>query len=223
MTAPLIEVKNLKKVYATGDILVEAVKDVSLTISAGEFIVLMGPSGSGKSTLMNLLALLDAPTSGRYQFSGQNIQSFDEDYRAVLRNNLIGFVFQQFHLLPRTSALDNVRLPLVYAGQSRLRQRQKAFAMLKKVGLSERANHKPNELSGGQQQRVSIARALVNDPKIIFCDEPTGNLDSKTSKEIMDLLKTLHLEGRTIIMVTHEHDIAAYAEKILQMKDGIIL
>lgn len=220
----LIKVHRLKKIYNTGgDVGIAAVRDVDLTIAEGDFVALMGPSGSGKSTLMNLLAFLDAPTSGEYEFAGMNIATFDADYRAELRNNLIGFVFQQFHLLPRTTALENVRLPLVYAKVRRSEQIERAYEMLKRVGLAERIYHRPNELSGGQQQRVSIARALINNPKVIFCDEPTGNLDSRTSIEIMEIIKTLHAEGRTIIMVTHESNIAQYAARILHMKDGQIL
>lgn len=219
----LIHIKDIKKTYRTGDVTVEAVRGVTLRVNEGEFIALMGPSGSGKSTLMNLLAFLDAPTAGSYEFAGRNISSFDNDYLAELRNATIGFVFQQFHLLPRTSALDNVRLPLLYARTPRNKQLQQARGALEKVGLLDRIDHKPNELSGGQQQRVSIARALVNEPRIIFCDEPTGNLDSKTAHEIMQLFKKLHEEGRTIIMVTHEDDIAAYARRVIHLKDGKII
>lgn len=221
MTAtPFIHVENLRKTYMAGDVAVHALRGVDVSIAEGSFVAIMGASGSGKSTLMNLLAFLDAPTGGTYEFSGMNITSFDEDYLAALRNSTIGFVFQQYHLLPRTNALDNVRLPLMYAGMPRRTQRERAYAMLKKVGLDDRWAHKPNELSGGQQQRVSIARALVNDPKVLFCDEPTGNLDSKTAHEIMEMLSVLHREGRTIVMVTHEDDIARYAERIIHMKDG---
>lgn len=220
---PVINARHLCKTYFSGDVAVDAVRDVSLTIREGEFVALMGPSGSGKSTLMNLLAFLDAPTSGSYEFAGINITSFNEDYRASLRNQMIGFIFQQFHLLPRTSALDNVRLPLVYAGSSRCEQRERAYELLLKVGLGERIYHRPNELSGGQQQRVSIARALAHRPKVLFCDEPTGNLDSKTSQEIMEIIKGLYEEGNTIIMVTHEEGIAEYARRTLHMKDGQII
>lgn len=216
----LIHVENLRKTYMAGDVAVHALRGVDVTIAEGSFVAIMGASGSGKSTLMNLLAFLDAPTSGTYEFAGMNITSFDEDYLAELRNATIGFIFQQYHLLPRTNALDNVRLPLMYAGVPRRTQRERAYAMLQKVGLDNRWAHNPNELSGGQQQRVSIARALVNDPKVLFCDEPTGNLDSQTAHEIMEILSTLHHEGRTIVMVTHEDDIAKYAEHIIHMKDG---
>ncbi len=216
----LIEVKKLKKTYLSGELEVPALRGVTLTIDEGEFIAIMGVSGSGKSTFMNLLAFLDIPTSGTYHFGGENIENFNDDYLAELRNATIGFVFQQFYLLPRTTAVDNVRIPLMYAGVSRKEQFQRAEDALKKVGLKNRMSHTPNELSGGQQQRVSIARAIVNDPKVIFCDEPTGNLDSKTAKEIMGILIKMHKEGRTIIMVTHEKDIAAYAERKMYMKDG---
>jgi putative ABC transport system ATP-binding protein len=219
----LIEVRNLKKTYWNGAVAVRAVRGVNLDIREGEFVALMGQSGSRKSTLMNLLAFLDAPSSGQYRFAGQNTTGFDAAYRAVLRNQLIGFVFQQFFLLPRTSSVDNVRLPLLYNGVSRREQTRRAVAMLEKVGLGDRLEHRPNELSGGQQQRVSIARALVNDPKVLFCDEPTGNLDSETSAEIMAIFNALHREGKTIVMVTHEDDIAAHAERIIRMKDGKIL
>lgn len=219
----LITLTHIAKSYDLGAATVHALRDISLTIHEGEFVALMGPSGSGKSTLMNVLAFLDSPTSGQYQFSGTNINNFDDDYLATLRNTVIGFVFQQFHLLPRTTALDNVRLPMQYAGIKKGEQIARAEAALKRVGLEQRMHHKPNELSGGQQQRVSIARALVNNPKVLFCDEPTGNLDSKTSVEVMEILKGLHAEGKTIIMVTHEPDIAAYAERTIHIKDGEIV
>lgn len=218
--SPLIAITKLTKTYWNGDVPIPAVRGVSLEIANGEFVALMGPSGSGKSTLMNLLAFLDAPSSGEYKFNGANIVEFNEDYRAELRNAVIGFVFQQFHLLPRTSALDNVALPLLYAGKSKREARERAYAMLQKVDLENRIYHNPNELSGGQQQRVSIARALVNTPKVIFCDEPTGNLDSKTSVEIMKIFQKLHTEGTSIIMVTHEPDMAEYAGRVIHMKDG---
>lgn len=222
-TVPLIEVKNLKKTYYNGTVGIPAVRDVDAVIQEGEFVAVMGHSGSGKSTLMNMLAFLDAPTSGTYHFDGENIRDFSDDYMADLRNAAIGFIFQQFHLLPRTTSLDNVRLPLQYAGVPRAEQIERSMEALKKVGLEDRMYHRPNELSGGQQQRVSIARALVNNPRLLFCDEPTGNLDSSTSEEVMEILSGLHKEGKTIIMVTHEDYIADYAQRTIRMKDGKIV
>ena len=218
----VIRIEDLVKTYWNGTLEVPALQGVDLVVTEGEFVALMGPSGSGKSTLMNVLAFLDAPTSGSYWFSGQNITSFSDAYRADLRNAVLGFVFQQFHLLPRTTALDNVALPLLYAGVKKKLARERAYAMLKKVGLADRIYHKPNELSGGQQQRVSIARALVNNPTVLFCDEPTGNLDTKTSHEIMELIRSLHKEGKTIIMVTHSDEIADYASRQIVLRDGKI-
>lgn len=218
----VIKVVGLSKSYSNGIVVVPALSDINLTIHAGDFLALMGPSGSGKSTLMNLLAFLDAPTNGEYWFAGTNITSFGENYRAELRNSVLGFVFQQFHLLARTTALDNVALPLLYAGVKKRPAREQAYQLLNKVGLGDRIYHKPNELSGGQQQRVSIARALVNNPTVLFCDEPTGNLDSKTSTEIMTLISQLHHEGKTVIMVTHADDVAAYASHTIQLLDGKI-
>jgi putative ABC transport system ATP-binding protein len=219
---PLIEAKKLTKTYWNGEVAIPAVRGVNVQIEYGEFVAMMGHSGSGKSTLMNMLAFLDSPTSGSYTFAGEDIATFDSDYLAQLRNATIGFVFQQFYLLPRTSALDNVRLPLMYAGIKKAEQKERAYAALEKVGLAERIYHKPNELSGGQQQRVSIARALATDPMLLFADEPTGNLDSKTSVEILEIFQTLHEEGKTIIMVTHEPEIAAGASRKIHMKDGNI-
>lgn len=219
----LIQVTNLTKTYWNGEVPIHALRGVDLTVRQGDFLAIMGPSGSGKSTLMSLLAFLDVPTSGQYKFSGTDITSFDENYLADLRNATIGFVFQQFHLLPRTDALENVRLPMLYAGVRKSEQITWATAALKKVGLANRMDHTPSELSGGQQQRVSIARALVNHPTILFCDEPTGNLDTPTAHEIMRILKDLHEEGKTIIMVTHEDEIAAHAERTVHMKDGKII
>lgn len=219
----LIQVTNLTKTYWNGEVPIHALRGVDLTVRQGDFLAIMGPSGSGKSTLMSLLAFLDVPTSGQYKFSGTDITSFDENYLADLRNATIGFVFQQFHLLPRTDALENVRLPMLYAGVRKSEQITRAVAALKKVGLANRMDHTPSELSGGQQQRVSIARALVNHPTILFCDEPTGNLDTPTAHEIMRILKDLHEEGKTIIMVTHEDEIAAHAERTVHMKDGKII
>lgn len=219
----LIEVTGLTKTYWNGQVAIPALRGVDLSVQEGDFLAIMGPSGSGKSTLMSLLAFLDVPTSGQYEFAGHDITSFDENYLAELRNATIGFVFQQFHLLPRTDALENVRLPLLYAGVRKAQQIKRATAALKKVSLGDRMDHTPSELSGGQQQRVSIARALVNNPTILFCDEPTGNLDTPTAKEIMKIIRGLHEEGKTIIMVTHEDAIAAYAERTVHMKDGRII
>lgn len=223
MKKTLLHVRNVRKVYGDGDAMVEAVRGVDLDIEEGEFVAFMGASGSGKSTLMNILAFLDTPSSGTFHFGGADVTEFCENDRAFMRNRVLGFIFQQFHLLPRTSAVDNVRLPLHYAGVGRKEQLRRSTAMLTKVGLANRVDHLPNQLSGGQQQRVSIARALVNDPAVLFCDEPTGNLDSTTAHEIMAMLVALHREGRTIIMVTHEQDIAAYAQRLFIMKDGVIV
>lgn len=222
-TATVIRVVNLEKTYWNGAVAIPAVRGVSLSVNAGDFVALMGPSGSGKSTLMNLLAFLDAPSAGEYYFAGDNITDFDENYRATLRNQVLGFVFQQFHLLPRTTALENVALPLQYAGVKKHLAKDRAYDMLKKVGLKDRIYHRPNELSGGQQQRVSIARALINNPTVIFCDEPTGNLDSTTSQEIMELISALNQEGKTIIMVTHAEEVAQYARTRILMRDGKII
>ncbi|MBI2415406.1 MAG: ABC transporter ATP-binding protein [Candidatus Kerfeldbacteria bacterium] len=222
-TEAIIRITTLTKTYWNGAVAIPAVQGVDLTVRPGEFIALMGPSGSGKSTLMNLLAFLDAPSSGSYWFAGNNITDFSEDYLADLRNSVLGFVFQQFHLLPRTTALDNVALPLLYTGVKRKQARLRAAELLQKVGLGDRVYHRPNELSGGQQQRVSIARALVNNPMVLFCDEPTGNLDTKTSGDIMKLISQLHHEGKTIIMVTHAEEIADYAERRVQLRDGKIV
>lgn len=220
----LIKIEDLGKCFWLSETnCLAALKSANLTIYSGDFIAIMGPSGSGKSTLMNLLAFLDFPTSGKYFFDGKNITSFEDDYLALLRNTVIGFVFQQYNLLPRTSALDNVRLPLIYSGLAKKKQILKAQQVLNKVGLSDRMHHTPAELSGGQQQRVSIARALINDPKIIFADEPTGNLDSQSGMEIMKLFKNLNKEGRTIIMVTHSEEVAKYADRIIRIKDGKII
>ena len=219
----LILIKHLKKTYKIGDEIIEALKDVSLTISKNEYVALMGPSGSGKSTLMNMLGCLDSPTSGEYILNSLSVAQMSDNQLAEVRNKQIGFVFQTFNLLPRASTLDNVALPLVYAGFSKLDRDARAKEVLESVGLGNRMNHKPNELSGGQRQRVAIARALVNKPAIILADEPTGNLDSKTSVEIMGLFEEIHNQGNTIILVTHEEDIATYADRIMYLKDGEIV
>jgi len=201
---------------------VRALQSVSLDIQKNEYVALMGPSGSGKSTLMNLLGCLDSPSSGSYMLNGKNVANMMDEELAVIRNKEIGFVFQTFNLLPRLTALENVALPLVYAGFTRNSRMQKASDILKAVGLGDRMDHRPNELSGGQRQRVAVARALVNNPSIILADEPTGNLDSKTSHEIMELFQEIHRQGNTVILVTHEADIAAHAHRIVKMKDGNI-
>ena len=202
--------------------IVEALKTVSLDIAKNEYVALMGPSGSGKSTLMNLLGCLDSPTSGEYWLNGTEVSTMDDGELAEVRNKEIGFVFQTFNLMPRLSALENVALPLVYAGIGREERLAKARKVLESVGLGDRVNHKPNELSGGQRQRVAVARALVNDPAIILADEPTGNLDSKTSYEIMGLFEQIHKAGNTVILVTHEHDIALHAHRVVRLRDGLI-
>ncbi len=218
----LISIKNLNKTYIMGAEKVEALKNVTLEIAKNEYVALMGPSGSGKSTLMNLLGCLDTPTSGEYWLNGIEVSTMDDGDLAEVRNKQIGFVFQTFNLMPRLSALENVALPLVYAGVSREERLEKARKTLEAVGLGDRVSHKPNELSGGQRQRVAVARALVNDPAIILADEPTGNLDSKTSYEIMGLFEQIHQAGNTVILVTHEHDIARHAHRIVRLRDGLI-
>jgi putative ABC transport system ATP-binding protein len=219
---PLISISNLRKTYHIGEEVIDALKDVSLTIRKNEYVALMGPSGSGKSTLMNMLGCLDSPTSGEYVLNGIAVAGMSDNELAEVRNRQIGFVFQTFNLLPRASTLDNVALPLVYAGLSRSQRNARASEVLESVGLGNRMNHKPNELSGGQRQRVAIARALVNHPAIILADEPTGNLDSKTSVEIMGVFEEIHKRGNTIILVTHEEDIALHAHRIVRLKDGLV-
>jgi putative ABC transport system ATP-binding protein len=218
----VISVKDLRKTYIMGNNQVNALQSISLDISRNEYVALMGPSGSGKSTLMNLLGCLDTPTSGEYWLNGTNVSSMSDGELAEVRNKEIGFVFQTFNLLPRLSALENVALPLVYAGMSRTQRLKRSEEVIAAVGLTDRMDHKPNELSGGQRQRVAIARALVNTPSIILADEPTGNLDTKTSHEIMDILETIHKAGNTIILVTHEQDIAEHAHRIVRLRDGLI-
>ncbi|MBX2929198.1 MAG: ABC transporter ATP-binding protein [Saprospiraceae bacterium] len=218
----MISVKDLKKTYLMGTTLVNALQSITIDISKNEYVALMGPSGSGKSTLMNLLGCLDTPTSGEYFLNGINVSTMEDGELAEVRNKEIGFVFQTFNLLPRLSALENVALPLVYAGMSRTKRTERAEEVLHAVGLSDRMDHKPNELSGGQRQRVAIARALVNNPSIILADEPTGNLDTKTSMEIMGILESIHNAGNTIILVTHENDIAQHAHRIVRLRDGLV-
>ncbi len=218
----IIQLKNIAKAYKIGTETIHALRDVSLEIYKNEFVALMGPSGSGKSTLMNMLGCLDSPTSGEYILNGIAVSQMLDNQLAEVRNKEIGFVFQSFNLLPRSTALDNVMLPLVYAGFNKADRLQRGKEVMEQVGLKDRMLHKPNELSGGQRQRVAIARALVNHPAIILADEPTGNLDSKTSIEIMALLEEIHKQGNTIILVTHEEDIAQHAHRIVRLKDGIV-
>ena len=219
---PLISIKDLKKTYVMGTEKVHALQSITLDIHSNEYVALMGPSGSGKSTLMNLLGCLDTPTKGDYVLNGTNVSTMDDGELAEVRNKDIGFVFQTFNLLPRLTSLDNVALPLVYAGFSKSARIDKAAESLEAVGLGDRMDHKPNELSGGQRQRVAIARALVNNPAIILADEPTGNLDTKTSIEIMEIFEKLHQAGNTIIVVTHEPDIAQHAHRIIRLRDGLV-
>jgi putative ABC transport system ATP-binding protein len=218
----IIETKDISKVYRMGDQTVNALQSISISIDRGEYVAFMGPSGSGKSTLMNIVGCLDTPSSGTYMLNGKLVSEMTENELADTRNKEIGFVFQTFNLLPRASALENIALPLIYAGYSKSERTEMAMQTLESVGLGERAHHKPNELSGGQRQRIAIARALVNNPSIILADEPTGNLDTKTSYDIMNLFQELHDKGNTIIMVTHEDDIAHYAHRIIRLRDGLI-
>jgi putative ABC transport system ATP-binding protein len=222
MSAPLIHTRGLEKHYDLGAETVRALRGVDLEIHRNEYVAIMGPSGSGKSTFMNLIGCLDTPTAGEYVLNGHPVAGMDEDELARVRNKEIGFVFQTFNLLPRSTALENVELPLVYGGSGKKERRERATEALRHVGLGDRMDHRPNQLSGGQRQRVAIARALVTRPSIILADEPTGNLDSETSEEIMGLFARLHEEGQTIIMVTHEPDIAAHAERVVTLKDGKI-
>ncbi|HZH99940.1 MAG TPA: ABC transporter ATP-binding protein [Flavisolibacter sp.] len=218
----IIHLEDIRKNYFLGKQVIEVLKGISIDINKGEYVALMGPSGSGKSTLMNILGCLDTPTGGRYILNDQDVSKMVDNQLAEVRNKEIGFVFQQFNLLPRLTAAENVALPLVYAGIPRKQRMEKALHVLDKVSLADRSHHKPNEMSGGQNQRVAIARALVNDPSIILADEPTGNLDTKTSYEIMDIFGKIHSGGNTVILVTHEEDIANHAHRIIRLRDGVI-
>ena len=218
----MITLEGITKIYHTGEVEVAALKGISLHIPEGEFVAIMGPSGSGKSTLMNLIGCLDQPTSGRYILDGYDVSALTDDQLAWIRNRKIGFVFQSYNLIPRASAVHNVEMPLIYAGDNQQR-RERAMAALESVGLLERAGHLPNELSGGQQQRVAVARALVTDPAILLADEPTGNLDSESSLEIIKLLRDLNQQGRTIVLITHEAEIAAFAQRVVRVRDGVVV
>jgi len=218
----VIEIEGVTKLYKMGTEVIHALRGVNVKIHRNEYLAIMGPSGSGKSTLMNMLGCLDTPTAGRYEFNGKNVAHMIDDELAEIRNREIGFVFQTFNLLPRSNALHNVELPLIYAGLGKSQRIEKARRALENVGLGDRMFHRPNELSGGQRQRVAVARALVNDPSIILADEPTGNLDSKTGEEIMELFEHLYEQGNTIIVVTHEEDIARHARRIVRLRDGLI-
>jgi putative ABC transport system ATP-binding protein len=219
---PIIELKDIRKTYVMGSDTIHALKSIHINISKNEYVALMGPSGSGKSTLMNLLGCLDSPSEGVYMLNGTNVSTMADAELAEVRNKEIGFVFQTFNLLPRTTALDNVALPMIYAGTPKSERNKRATEVLTQVNLADRMDHQPNQLSGGQRQRVAVARALVNSPSIILADEPTGNLDSKTSVEIMNLFGDIHKNGNTVILVTHEEDIAKYAHRIIRLRDGLI-
>ena len=218
----IIHLQDLKKNYYLGRQVIEVLKGITLDVMKNEYVALMGPSGSGKSTLMNIIGCLDTPTSGSYILNGKDVSDMSDNDLAEVRNKEIGFVFQQFNLLPRLTAAENVALPLVYSGMPKKQRMQKALDVLEKVNLADRSHHKPNEMSGGQNQRVAIARAMVNDPSIILADEPTGNLDSKTSHEIMELFEIIHTTGNTVILVTHEEDIAHFARRIVRLRDGMV-
>lgn len=222
MSEPILKLLDIRKSYFLGKIELPVLKGITTSIYKNEYVALMGPSGSGKSTLMNILGCLDSPTGGHYILNGQDVSRMPDDNLAAVRNKEIGFVFQQFNLLPRLSAEENVALPLIYAGVSKAERKRRAVEVLHKVRLEDRMHHKPNELSGGQCQRVAIARALVNNPSIILADEPTGNLDTKTSHEIMEILGKIHADGNTVVLVTHEEDIAAHAHRVIRLRDGII-
>lgn len=219
---PIIQLNDITRFFQLGDEVIKAVRGITLTINPNEYVALMGASGSGKSTLMNILGCLDTPTSGEYLLDGISVQSLSDDELAEIRNRKIGFIFQTFNLIPRLNTLENVALPLVYAGMDKKTRLEKAAEKLESVGLADRMKHKPNELSGGQRQRVAIARALINNPSLILADEPTGNLDSKTSYEIMDLFQEIHDKGNTIVVVTHEEDIAEHTHRIVRLVDGLV-
>ena len=223
MKRPLLVLEHVDKRYDAGEISVAALRDVNLAVTRGEYVAVMGASGSGKSTLMNMLGCLDLPTRGRYILAGTDVRLLDDTDLAAVRNRLIGFVFQSFNLIPRTSAVRNVELPMVYAGIRVKEREERALAALEQVGLADRAHHKPNELSGGQQQRVAIARAIVTDPAIILADEPTGNLDTRSTHDVLDLLDRLHEAGRTIVLITHEPDVAARSSRVVRLSDGRIV
>ncbi len=222
MSDNVIEIRNIIRDFKLGQEIVHVLKGIDLDIKRGEYVAIMGPSGSGKSTLMNLLGCLDTPTGGSYNLNGKDVSKMTDDELADIRNTEIGFVFQTFNLLPRTTALDNVALPMIYAGKSKKDRDERASEVLSDVGLADRMDHKPNQLSGGQRQRVAVGRALVNKPSIILADEPTGNLDSKTGTEIMALFDEIHAAGNTVIMVTHEEEIAAHAKRVIRLRDGVI-
>jgi putative ABC transport system ATP-binding protein len=223
MTSPVIDVREVRKTYRIGDVAVHALRGVSLRVERGEYVAIMGHSGSGKSTLMNILGCLDAPTSGAYLLNGLDVREVDEDTLSDVRNQFIGFVFQSFNLIPRTRALANVELPLSYAGVPRAARRERALAALDAVGLGDRTNHVSSELSGGQQQRVAVARALVTNPALILADEPTGNLDTASGDEVLEIFARLSEEGRTIVLITHEDDVAAHAQRVIRVRDGVII
>lgn len=222
MMQPVISLKNIKRAFHLGDETIHALKEINLDIYKNEYVALMGPSGSGKSTLMNILGCLDTPSSGQYFLEGNDVSKSSDNALAAVRNKQIGFIFQTFNLIPRLNTLENVALPLIYAGWSKKDREERAMQVLEQVGLANRMKHKPNELSGGQRQRVAVARALVNKPSLILADEPTGNLDTKTSYEIMKLFEEIHLNGNTLVVVTHEEDIAAYTHRIVRMRDGLV-